>query len=215
MQKTPAPWVYTDAGLIKSWTLKTPHFEGKILTSGVGEGYTWKITDTTGQQPRTLLSGEETKFSNAENEVLETIGKSYPQQLGYHKYAGELATTFNTGFGKRINFAPYSGSTVTVKVFNKNNPNEPHIITGTLSIRNYKIILKHNQQNISIVPEQILAMKQEQSEDNSIITQRTDMSETRHIFKEEWQPGCTGQQGFRAGTILHKSTDTPCPFHTF
>jgi hypothetical protein len=215
MEKVPAPWVYVDAGLLKSWTWKTPHFEGKVLTSGQGDGYTWSLKDITGQQAKTLAGGEEQTFTEAEELVLETVGKSYPQQLGYHKYAGELATTFSTGFGKKINFAPYSGSTVTVKVFNKTNPAQPHIITGILGVKNYKILLKTAQTNVSIIPEQILEIIQEKTSDTSMITQKTDMTAFRQILKEEWQPGCTGQPGFRAGTTLHKSTDKPCPFHRF
>lgn len=215
INRIPVPWLYNDTVLVKSWTWKAKHFDAKILTGGNGDGYSWKVVDKSGAEPKPLATGEELDFVAAENQVLELIGKAYPQNLGYHAYAGELATTFTLHNGRKMNFAPYSGSSVIVEVYNAKAPQSPYVVSGILTIKNYKIVIKTDRTNIAVTPEQIINLKKEYNSDEALLGTASPEKLVRRVINEEWRKGCTGQPGFRSGTLLHKATDDPCPFHDF
>lgn len=213
INRTSVPWIYADTLLVKSWTWKTTHFDAKILSGGNGDGYSWKVTDKTGASPKTLNSGEELDFVAAEAQILELVGKAYPRSLGYHAYAGDLATTFVLQNGKKINLGSFSGSNVIVEVYNKNNPQTPYIVSGIFTLKNYKAIVKTDTNNIAISPEQIMNIRKEYNSDEALIVKSVNETALSRVINEEWRPGCTGQPGFRSGTLIHKAGDESCPFH--
>lgn len=214
IKTTAVPWIYSDTLLIKTWSWKTEHFDAKIFSGGKGDAYSWKVTDKTGETPKTLNSGEELDFITSEKQILELVGKAYPRSLGYHAYAGDLATTFFLHNGSKMNLAEFSGSNVIVQVFNKNNPANPYVIKGLFSLKNYKAIIKTEANNVAISPEQIMNIRKEYETNEALITKTsaTPKPENR-VIQEEWRPGCTGQPGFRSGTLIHKAGDEACPFH--
>lgn len=215
MIKKAAPWVFSENAFIKSWIWKTPHFEARIMSSPAGD-FTWKVIDITGSTPTTIGTSEVDSFQTAEDEALEIIGKSYPRKLGYYAYAGDLATTFTLHNGQKVNLGTYYGQNVILTVFNKKSPMTPHTISGTLTINHYKVLVKTDTSTqVSIPPEYIMKIRKEYDAINALIedTAATDAKRQKRIIQENWRPGCTGQAGFKVGTIIHSPDDAPCPFH--
>jgi hypothetical protein len=215
MTRKAAPWVFSENAFMKTWIWKTPHFETRIISSPAGD-FTWKVVDITGSEPNTIGTSEVQSFQDAEDEVLEVIGKSYPRKLGYQAYAGDLATTFTLHNGQRIDLGRYYGQNVILTVFNKKSPMTPHTIAGILTINFYKVLIKTDTNSqVSIPPEYIMQIRKEYDSTNALIeeTKASARVNEKRIIQENWRPGCTGQAGFKVGTIIHSPSDDPCPFH--
>lgn len=215
MNKKAAPWIFSENPIMKIWSWTSPHFKAKIIASAAGD-FTWEVIDITGSSPTTIGTSEVTSFQEAEDEILELIGKAYPRNLGYQAYAGELATTFTLHNGKKENLGNYYGQTVILTVFNKNSPMTPRIISGILTLKNYRVIIKTDTNSqVSIPPEYIMKIRKEYESENVLIesVRNQEMVGQKRLINENWRPGCTGQPGYKIGTIIHSPSDASCPFH--
>lgn len=212
MDRKPVPWLFVDSPLLKAWTWSTEHFEAKIFSMGTQNGYAWKVVDSSGSRAVTLGAGEAQRFNQAEDELLELIGKSYPITLGYQSYAGDLATTFVLRSGRKVDLAPYVGTDVIVDVFNKEDPSTPITLVGVFSIKNYKVHIRTDRSSVSAVPpEFIINIRREF--DPTKMQDKVERQGSRRVFQQEWVKGCTGRPGFLVGTVIHNPTDEFCPIH--
>lgn len=206
------PWVFVDSPLLKAWTWKTPHFEAKILSMGSRDSYTWKVVDHTGAPSTVIGAGEFNTFDGAEEELLELIGKAYPINLGYQAFAGDLATTFVIRSGKKVDLAVYIGNNVVVEVFDKKNPDVPLTIVGLFSLVNYKVHVKTDRNNVSVIPPEFIINVRREF-DPSQMEEKVERSGSRRVFNQEWVKGCTGHPGFIFGTVIHNPSDEFCSIH--
>jgi len=212
MERKAVPWVFADSPLLKAWTWSTPHFEGKILSMGSKDSFTWKVVDKTGSPSTVVGAGEMNNFAGAEEEILELIGKSYPLNLGYQVFAGDLATTFMLYNNKKVDLAAYLGSNVIVEVFDKRNPAQNLTIVGLFALSHYKVHIKTDRNNVSIIPpEFIIDIRREF--DPTQMEEKIEEAGSRRVFKQEWVKGCTGHPGFMVGTVIHNPSDEFCPIH--
>lgn len=212
MDRKPVPWILLNNPVLKSWTWDTEHFDAVILAMGNVNSYSWKVVDKSGSEPVQLEFGETRTFTEAEEEVLEIISKSYPIRCGYHAYAGDLATSFIVKNGKKVDFAPYVGSNVILEIFNKKNPEQTSILVGTLTISHFNLELKTERDSTLVIPPSfIIDVKKEF--DPTAMQERKPKVGSRRVFQEEWRKGCTGAPGYVAGTVVHNPNDAFCPIH--
>lgn len=213
MIKQPIPWIFTDSPIMKKWSWKTAHFDARILSMAGDSSLVWEVVDVSGGAPSILDTSETLTFVQAQNDILEIIGKSYPPILGYWAYARELATTFLVKNGEPFDFGPYEGREVIVEYFNKHKPHQPVIVMGILHVTNYNITLRPaNKDSIVIPPSFIISVRKEgeRSAYGEIKEKKTPRS---RILHEEWRVGCTGAPGYAPNTLIHNQSDPYCPIH--
>lgn len=218
MLKKSVPWIFHDSPLMKAWEWRTEHFEVKIYSMGSNSALAWQVVDITGPQPSTLDNSESRTFEEAERDILELVGKSYPPVLGYWAYARELATTFVVKNGANFDFGPYEGKESTLHVYNKKNPQVPIIITGILHVTNFQITVSPPNGTSVIIPPSFVLSVQKESENRLAYSSHDPNKQgpkKRRIIHEEWRPGCTGQPGFAANTVIHNADDRYCPIHSY
>jgi hypothetical protein len=211
-QKKQIPWIFKDSPMLKSWSWTTEHFDAKILVAMGMNTPTWKVVDTSGSSPTTLGLGEELNFPQAQDAILELIGKAYPTKCGYGAYAGDLATTFTIKNGQKVDFASYVGSNVIIEAYNKQEPSRNSILVGGLSVSHFNIELKTDRDRILVVPPAFIISVKKEFE-NSEMIERVEKKGAQRLFREEWRPGCTGSPGFISGTLIHNPNDIFCPIH--
>jgi hypothetical protein len=214
--RQPISWVHRSNPLITSWIWETPHFVLTIFAEGlnVKKMYNWKINDKSKGFPVPFDSAPAESFQASVDAAVEVIAKSYPRELGYQAYAGDLATTFTVGNGRRINFASLIGDMVVLTARNANN--EDTLITGIFDIRNYDIVIQTGEATgVVIPPERVMAIHKEFGSTNVLDTLASDVKSSRNkrIFHEEWRKGCSGKPGFNAGTVEHAPNDPYCSIH--
>lgn len=138
--------------MFKTWEWETTHFLVRIIAEGeigAGASYSWSITEKKDSKSFLFEQSISRSFREAELEVVETIAKSWDRKLGYSEYAGDLATTFETYGGEKINFENYLGEKVRLTF---NNDDGLQIKTGLLGIKNYSILLKLDDGHIIVIP---------------------------------------------------------------
>jgi hypothetical protein len=208
----PIPWIFKENPMLKSWSWETDLFDAKILMTKGIDSPTWTVVDRSGTPPTPLGMGEELSFQEAQDAILELIGKSYPVRYGYWAYAGKLATTFIVKNGQKVDFTPYIGSSVIIEAYNKRDPSRPAVLIGTLSVSHFNIELKTDRERILVIPPAfIISVKKEF--DTSGNVQVKEQVGGKRLFREEWRPGCTGSPGYLQGTLVHNPNDVFCPIH--
>lgn len=216
--RKPIPWQHRSNPLVTSWIWETDHFILTIFAEGlsVKKLYNWKINDKSSGQPVPFDSAPAQSFQASVDAAVEIIAKSYPRELGYSEYAGELATTFTVHDGRRLNFGPLIGDTVIVKA--KKADGDEAIITGIFDVKNYDIFVQTGEnQGVIIPPERIVDIRKEYGSLSVLDSLESKVKSTRNkrIFHEEWQRGCTGRPGFNPGTVEHGPADPYCSIHGF
>ena len=214
----PVAWEFTETPTLEVWQWDTPHFNARIVAQKKGQQarYSWRVADKTRGREIALDASESSSFQEATDAVLELIGKSYPSKLGYQAYAGPLATTFVVASGARVDFAPIVGMSVILKAIEEDGSDR--VIIGSLRIQNYMIQVRVGEEQLISIPPHRIRDIQAESTGQSFFTvpseSKIKQSSTKgRIFYTEYQRGCTGRPGFRAGTVEHSPSDPYCPIH--
>lgn len=206
---TPIPWQYRDFDVMKVWQWRTEHFDARI--SSGDNSFSWELGDLTTSptgEPRVIAEGKTNDFNSAETALRETIGKSYAPRLGYHGYAGHLATTFTLATRESVNLADYAGQRVVVTVRLPSGGSQSYI--GDAQVRHYELIITPpSGAPIKIQPAHIVSIRGE----GGSVTKSNPASYTGmgRVYNGNPGPGCTGQAGFLPNTVDH--TGAHCPVH--
>jgi len=227
------PWAYTDQQGVLMWTWVTEHFVARIagaevsgpeeatetLTAGAGRRYVrsyhWDIADrmrTHEGVPRMLVEGGTSDFASAEKLVREHVGKLYDPRLGYRRFAGNLAFTFQISTGDLVDVSSMVGTLCTVSVLMPDGTQQTAV--GTLEVSGYRWHVKRGDSITKILPEHVLS-----------ITNRSEVAERAHraarkdlyagvgrIYRDEPVPGCSGVAGFAPLMVDHAGAPR-CPIH--
>lgn len=217
-QVLPIPWDHKASAIVSSWTWTTPHFSVTIFAEGLQtkKMYNWKVLDLTSGTAVPFDSGVAYSFSEATDNILELIGKSYAPELGYQAYAGALATTFTIYDGKKYDFQPAIGEQVIARVYNAEGLEIS--LTGLFNIQNYDFTLRSSGQDIIIPPLKVIDILKEFGMSSIIKTQQEEdvapgRTRSGRIVYEEWRKGCTGKPGFKPGTTIHPIGAQYCSIH--
>lgn len=204
----PIPWAFIDHELMKRWIWRTSHFEATI--SADLNSFSWEINDLVASPDgRFLTEGRARNFNDAQNEVREAIGKSYPTKYGYAPYAGVLATTFTIVGGEAINFGAFSGKRVVVTVRMPNGSAQSFV--GTLRVVHYEVhVTADNGGAVKIQPAHIVKIAGEGGGSQKGPARSTFTGMGR-VHTGAAQRGCTGVSGFMPNTVDHQGDH--CPVH--
>jgi len=210
------PWDHVTNPLVSSWVWETEHFIVTIFAEGlnVKKMYNWKINDKSSGRPVPFDSAPAASFQASVDAAVEVIAKSYPRELGYQAYAGELATTFTIHDGRKLDFATLIGNSVTLTARNADGQNT--LLNGIFDIRNYDITIQTDESTISIIPpERIIDISKEYGSMSVLdsLTKNVKSTRNKRIFYEEWRKGCSGRPGFNPGTVEHGPADEFCGIH--
>lgn len=223
--REPVDWNFVESASVQIWTWQTEHFEVRIFGEGTDRRvYQWIINDRSNGNDRVFEEGSNDSFADAQDMILEILAKSYPQKLGYRKYAGELATTFKVSDGRKLDFGPLEGYDVTVTY--EDNEGQRTNAIGTLSVANWAVRVRVDGSSaVKIPPHRIVDVVrdgisvlstqkvEEQSGPVPIGGKRNRRSTSGKVFHEPYRKGCTGKPGMIPGTVIHSSTDPICPIH--
>ena len=210
------PWSHHTNPLVSSWIWETPHFILTIFAEGLSSKkmYNWKINDLSQGYSVPFDSAPAESFQASVDAAIEIIAKSYPRELGYQAYAGELATSFIIADGRKLNFASIVGESVILTA--RTADGEDSIINGLFNIRNYDILIQTGEDTGVIVPpERIVDVKKEFGSMSILDSLANNVKSTRNkrIFYQEWTKGCSGRPGFNPGTVEHGPNDPYCSIH--
>lgn len=201
------PWEYLNTPLSKLWRWLTKDFDAHVKSDG--NFFVITVSDLTRGRRVPVYNEMATDFTQASNQVLEFVGKSYPASLGYKKWAGELATTFAISTHERINFAPLEGQHVELYTIGQLGEDK---FEGSLAVVNHRIELRQdNGKVVSIPPALIVSI-----DGNAANKYRASLAPTINvprIVPGKPSPGCTGVAGFLPGTVDHPRSSTWCPVH--
>lgn len=216
MEPESIPWRLSDNTNIPIWVWETDHFRAVIQTNSHRTTYTWDIKDYTSGRPQVLNDGFTGSFSDSEDFVRETIGKSYKKSLGYDKYAGYHATSFRIFSQDKIDFGPLISTkvTLTVRVAGEDGKVKDKRYIGRLSVENYNIKISPEHGNaVKIPPSRIVSIKREFGADIKPVEKKETLGKTLRTYDGEPKPGCTGKRGFMPNTVEHSFSAPKCPIH--
>lgn len=229
MNREPVDWQFVESASVQIWTWTTPHFEVRIFGEGTERRlYQWIINDRSNGADRMFEEGSSQSFHDAQDTVLEIIAKSYPQKLGYQQYAGALGTTYKLASGMPFDFGPLEGAQVVITY--EDNDKKQATAIGALSLTNWAIRVRtDNTASVKIPPHRIVDIQSEgqrmleataaaalpgPSAGPTVIGgRRARRSSSGKVFNEPYRKGCTGKPGMIPNTVIHTSTDAPCPIH--
>lgn len=207
----PIPWRFANTAVAQMWLWEVPEFQAKI--DGARNSFHWELSDlvhASNGSPRFLSEGHTATFEEAERQLREAVGKSYPPRYGYRKYAGALATTFRILTGADIDFGPFEGLQTVLTVRTGNGSNVTY--HGELHVRNYEITLTmSNGQTVKIQPAHIEKVIGENGATRKTQEQTGYTGMGRIYRTSRPQPGCNGKPGFLPNTVDHAGP--PCPVH--
>lgn len=203
MKTLSVPWEFGESSFIKTWSWETEHFDAQIKADDLR--FIYLVVDKSRGGRRLILDGIANSHEEAEGFILEMIGKAYPLKLGYRKYAGIYATTFRIYTGESIDFGPFEGRKVSIKV--KDKQGLVKMYSGLLQLDHFSIVLTDHHKKTKIPPSFILEVKPEMS-----TTDFERIGKGRTV-KGEPVGGCTGIAGFRKGTVDHGPNAPFCPIH--
>lgn len=227
------PWTYTDQPGVLMWTWVTDHFVARIRGAEVagpdeaaealeGAGgrryirsYSWDIADrmkTNDGVPRMLIEGGTTGFAEAEQLIREHVGKLYDSRLGYRRFSGNLAYTFEVSTGERVDVSDMVGTTCTVTVLMSDGTRRT--AAGKLKVSGYRWELQQGDTVTKILPEHVVSITNRSDvADRARRVARKDVySGVGRIYSEDPGPGCTGTAGFAPHTVDHAGAPQ-CPIH--
>ena len=208
----PIPWAHSVSDFGSVWKWDTTAFE--ITVNGNERSVYYQIADKSanpGQPARPFADGTAATFEAAERLIRETIGKAYPPELGFLKFAGPYATTFQLGNGQRVDLGPFEGQRVKVTVAARDA--EDQVYRGVAKVKHYDLILTDGDNAVRISPSFIV--------DITIDGARPGMQRPAagqatvgaggRTTQGRVEPGCNGRSGFMPGTVEHSGK--PCPVH--
>jgi hypothetical protein len=218
------PWIFTDEPGLLQWAWVTDHFMARIsaVQAGVGadgqrliRSMHWELADRMRLQqgvPRLLIEGDARSFDEAESALREHVAKCYDPRLGYRRYAGALAFTFELSSGERVDVSRYIGREVTVTVLQAGG--ERTTVRGDFDVSGYRWRVRGTDSVFDVVPEHAVSIS-----DRSVFAQEAEelvrpasYSGVGRIYREDPRPGCTGTPGFLSQTVDHAGRPR-CPLH--
>lgn len=201
------PWVHQAGDLASVWKWETPHFV--VTVTGDVRSVYYQIADKSKGRPVPFADGQAATFDDAEHSVRETIGKAYPEALGYRAYAGHLATTFLLGNSQRIDLGVYVGKLVSVTVLD--DQLQPVRYTGYATIEHYDLLLTNNDTITRISPSEITEIGVLTNFGATRPLDHGPAKKASRTVHGEKVRGCTGVPGFLPDTVDH--TGPACPIH--
>lgn len=204
------PWRFSTSELLTTWVWTTSHFHATVVAEPAA--FAWELGDlvtSTDGYPRLVAEGRTRRFAEAEQEIREAVGKSYPPTLGYRDYAGPLATTFRLATGRRVDLGEFEGQRVLVTVGEPGRAPSRYI--GVARIVHHHVELRpDNGRTLRIQPSHILDIVRETGGGSRSVDERGYTGAGR-IYRDTHRPGCTGHPGFLPGTVDHHAG--VCPIH--
>lgn len=202
------PWAFLDHAVMKMWVWKTDHFEVRV--SAGFNSYTWVVTDfMRSTDGRFLAEGVTRDFHETEEQVRETIGKSYPPKFGYLEYAGALAHTFTIATGERINFGQFLGQRTIVTV--RTPDGQEKSFAGSVRAVHYEVHVSPGAGSaVRIQPSHIIKVTAESGKPTRTAADATYTGMGR-IYRGAIVRGCNGKPGFLPDTVDHAGE--ACPIH--
>lgn len=223
------PWIYSDSPGILLWTWMTEHFIARITGADVSDqvggelaagerairSYGWELADLTRTNqgmPRVLIEGMASTFEEADARIREHVGKCYDPRLGYQRYCGALATTFELADGTSIDVASFVGTRCTVTVLAAGGVAQT--VQGDFSIDHYKWRLRDGERLLELLPAHVSSIgnRSAAAERASSVVHLESYSGIARIYRDEPRTGCTGLPGFMPGTVDHANAPR-CPVH--
>lgn len=221
LTRTSPPWIFRNTPTMKEWIWDTPHFRAiinsDISDKGVQKPFLWSVDyKDEGNILLPLSSDIAHSFSRAEDNVAELVAKSFPRNLGYIEYAGNLAYTFQLGTGDRIDLTSLLGENVIITT--RDEQGEEGTFYGIFDIQNYDIIISSSDGSAYRIPPGYIISIYNEYNSQDLITPIKEMQskikgKQARIIEGEWVPGCTGRPGFRNNTVEHSIGDPYCPVH--
>jgi len=217
------PWTYTDEAGMVQWSWVTEHLAARIVAvvSADASGnrviryYHWELADRmrlNQGMPRLLIEGDASSFDEAESLVREHVGKCYDPRLGYRRYAGSHAFTFELSSGERKDVSGLIGSEVTITVVASDG--STHSWRGDFDVSGYRWRLRTSERVFDITPEHVVSItdRSAHAAEAARITHPDSYSGVGRIYREDFRAGCTGRPGFLPQTVDHAGA-TRCPIH--
>lgn len=151
------PWAHSSADFGSVWLWEAEAFT--VTVNGDGKSFYWVIMDKSmtrdgAGEPRPFADGRSATFEQTERAVRETIGKAYPEEMGYRVYAGPLATTFMLGSGIEKDLEEFVGRRVNVTVAVGDGQTVTY--KGIAKISHYDLVLACPRESVRITPSRIL-----------------------------------------------------------
>lgn len=226
-EAVPIPWSFTDSPGVLLWMWATDHFVARIRGTEVPaetsdlEGrrfvrsYHWELSDRIRLHrgaPRLLIEGDSASFEQSELLIREHMGKCYDKSLGYRRYSGTQAFTYELSNGQSLDVSSFIGTKCTVTVVIAGGQNRT--VVGDFDVSGYRWIVTAAEGAYEIVPEHVLAItnRSEIAEQARAVTYIDAYSGIGRTYREDPRPGCTGKAGFMPGTVDHAGA-ARCPLH--
>lgn len=207
------PWVTSGNSQMSVWLWKTEHFTAKI-SSNRGS-FTWQVSYPEAGLDKVLYDDMADDFPEAETRIRELVGKSFPKQLGYAKYAGNLANTFRVNNGVMFDFTTLIGSQIELHYRTRTDDGKRNVeykVYGTLEVLHYSVVIRtRDGGGLQIPPASVVRLI---GSDGSIIPLEERKKEMRsRVYKGIYTPRCTGKPGAVPGTVEHPEEAPSCPVH--
>lgn len=202
------PWAFLNHDVMKMWVWRTDHFEVRV--SAGFNSFNWVITDLVQSvDGRFLAEGTTREFQEAEEQVRETIGKSYPPKYGYGEYAGAFAHTFTIATGQRIDFGQFLGHRTIVTV--RTPDGQEKSFAGAVRAVHYEVhVTPESGTAVRIQPSHIIKVTTESGKPTRTAADSTHTGVGR-IYTGPVARGCNGRPGFLPNTVDHVGAS--CPVH--
>lgn len=207
----PIPWQLSEHGKYIMYFWPTRHFEATIQSDGT-KNFFWNIEDLSQGAAKPFLSGHNSSFKEAENEIKGFIGKSYETKDGYRPYAGKAATTFRIFNGREVDFGPLESKKAIVTV--KLDATTERTFSGVLHVSHYELQISPEYGNAqSVPPSHIVSIKSEYGGTDLAVDDNKMNNKTIRTYEGSYKQGCTGRAGFMENTVEHSPNDGWCPIH--
>lgn len=200
----PIPWSHSILDFGSVWKWETPHFV--VTVNGNDISCYWNITDLTSGKERAFLDGTTKTFMEAEQQVREAIGKSYPPHYGYQTIAGPFATTFTISNGEKLDLGPYVGHNVIATVVADPQSGGTATHEGYATIDHYDLVLTQEKTSVRISPTYLVSIETRQQRPYRKVKTVKARTHPGRVVS-----GCTGNPGFLPNTVEHNNL--LCPIH--
>jgi hypothetical protein len=148
------PWRFSENPPLQQWKWTTEHFLTQIVDDGSPMGgVTWSVFDITGAENKILKTEQCNTFREAQQAMLEYVGKSWDKRLGYVEYAGDLIYNFEISTGKKISFKDYVGEEVSLTYLTETGQETSQ---GTFGVKNHSLLLRLDDGRILDIPPTII-----------------------------------------------------------
>lgn len=216
------PWVFTNSSGLATWTWLTEHFVARIVgqmpasvDSDIDESsivrhirfVDWEVGDLIHRHqdmPRVIVEGRASHFDQAEVLIRENVAKAYEPTLGYRRYAGPLAFTFELASGQKHDVSDLIGRDVQLRVLQAGG--SERVVRGEFGVHGYRWRVVTPGGTLEVVPEHVVEIT-----GHGRIRASSNLGIGR-IHRDSMRAGCTGAPGFAMGTIDHAGK-SQCPIH--